>query len=153
MDFFSQLTQKITAAITSVLTALTISTASPIPTPNTLPSTPPTTQQDSYYSAQNTITYQSYSVSYNFQIPKNGGQITGAFSGTCNGPVDGNYNPSNTPEISGNLTGKCNLGIFNLDIKGLYTGTLNEESKTLTVNYQITSPLQKSGTETILLEN
>ena len=70
----------------------------------------------------------TYEVEFLITLPKAGGAISGALSGTCEGPITGNasaQNQNNTAEISGTYSGKCKpiptLG-FATPMSGDFTG-------------------------------
>lgn len=152
MDFFPQLAQKIAAVITSAFTALSIVSKPLPPTPVSSPS-PEIINVDlqSYYIASDTVEVsKGQNISYHLQIPKNGGGITGSYSGLCSGPITGTYQPNSNPSLSGHVKGTCKLGLFNIDLSANYTGVITD-GKYAKINYTVQSPTQTSGSKTIPL--
>lgn len=85
--------------------------------------------------------YFGQTVEYNFHFSKNGGVITGDFSGICSGTIDGNYDPikySFQAEgfrgfLNGILTGNCKSFIYKGSFNQAFEGQLNEEGKYIKV--------------------
>jgi len=68
--------------------------------------------------------YPNLSIHYNITIPKNGGDISGNFSGLCNGSIGGRYNGSEGGSILGRAWGSCDIPFLDHAVDISYTGTV-----------------------------
>jgi hypothetical protein len=89
----------------------------------------------------------NYSVSVSLIIPPTGGEVTGTFSGDCEGKITGNFAGGEGGVITGKGNGSCS---FFLPASGNFSGTVNQTEKTvlLTGSASITGI---SGTGSITL--
>lgn len=87
----------------------------------------------SSYSVNKSVTYGGYTVNMSLSVPKNGGNITGNISGDCSGPITGQYDGQNDGVISGQTNITCSLLFVKLPGSGTFTGTLDKDTKTATV--------------------
>lgn len=51
--------------------------------------------------------YQGYTLKYLVNLPKDGGKVTGKFSGVCSGPIEGNYNAGPAQSVEGQTSVNC----------------------------------------------
>lgn len=93
------------------------------------------------------------SVIYTFNLPKNGGQVDGQLTGSCNGKITGaETTPSKDGQssISGRIEGECRLPNLPFSIKLLasFDGLVNFRESKLSLNYNLEQPISaKSNLE------
>ncbi len=85
--------------------------------------------------ATGTYTYKGYSVDIVANIPLGGGDVTGSFSGTCEGRVKGTYNGQPGGVISGTMHGACSPFFINIPAGADYSGTVNKTGKTVPISF------------------
>ena len=71
------------------------------------------------------------SVTVSISFPLKGGEVTGSFSGDCDGNIKGTFAGGNGGVISGNAKGSC---AFVLPASSEFSGTVNQTSKTVPVS-------------------
>lgn len=89
-------------------------------------------------------------VRYTLSFPKEGGDITGKFDGSCEGVVTGVYSGEETNDINGKLSGNCLLGIVEQPLEVNYTGKANLGEGKLDITYDAKLGLVGQKGSTIL---
>lgn len=90
---------------------------------------------------------ETHSVTLTLSFPLKGGDVTGSFSGDCDGTIKGSYAGGNGGVISGNAKGSC---MFVLPASGNFSGTVNQTAKTVPVNGKGSVPgFSKEGSMTL----
>lgn len=84
-------------------------------------------------------TYQGFgqTITYTFQFPAQGGQVSGTFTGTsCDGMVDGVYDGGEGGIVKGNIKGNCKLLIIPIPLSATYEGKLYPSKGKVDINYE-----------------
>lgn len=74
---------------------------------------------------------EDHSVTVSMSFPLGGGDVTGSFSGDCDGSIKGTYAGGDGGAISGKGSGSCG---FVVPASGSFSGTVNEGSKSVNIN-------------------
>ena len=74
---------------------------------------------------------ENRSVTVNMTFPLEGGNVSGTFSGDCDGTIKGTYAGGNGGAISGTGKGSC---AFVFPASGSFSGTVNQGAKTVPVH-------------------
>jgi len=96
-----------------------ISSPSPSPSPTT-PSNPELT----IITAYGTETYEGQTSTYTISFPKEGGVLSGAVAGYCEGDIYGAYDAA-TRQVSGTLVGTCQMHGYPVDAEGSFAGIID----------------------------
>lgn len=113
--------------ITATLSAVTSTYFTPPPTPPPAggPSPAPLALvQKGMVERSGEYSYSGYSLKYTVRVNKNGGPITGEFSGACVGPISGKFSGGEGGNIEGSAQANCKVAIFSYNLKVSYTGKL-----------------------------
>lgn len=86
--------------------------------------------------AVGTYTYKDYPVTITMNIPLDGGNVTGAVSGTCEGSVKGTFSGQNNGVISGRLAGTCSPFFVNIPSSADFTGSVSKPGKTVPISFE-----------------
>lgn len=90
-----------------------------------------------------TVEGTEHSVTFSFIIPLDGGDVTGTFSGDCEGKIVGTFAGGDGGTITGTAGGSCASVI---PVSGTYSGTVDETSRTVSLTGTGTvSGVVKSG--------
>lgn len=127
-----------------VATSVGIIAAQPTPTPTPIPA--PVVEQTQNSSINGNYSAFGKNFNYSLNIPQGDGPISGNFSGDCQGNITGQKTGTN---LTGQINGSCQLGLIKPEIKAIFTGTTQNHQAT--INYTITSPINKSGTAVLPL--
>lgn len=76
--------------------------------------------------------YKGYAVTITLNVPLHGGAVNGTVSGTCEGPIKGNYAGG---AITGNMSGVCAPFFVNIPASAEFTGSVNKSAKTVPVSF------------------
>ena len=79
------------------------------------------------------LSENGYSASIALTFPLEGGNVTGSVSGDCSGKVEGTYSGGDGGSISGKIFGSCSPFFLPIPAKGTFSGTVNQESKTVPI--------------------
>lgn len=138
--------------ITTTITAVTSTYLAPAPTPTPLPTPVPQLQED-VVTRFGEYSYSGYTLKYVLNIPKNGGEISGAFSGVCEGPINGSFAGGGGGNVSGDAEANCKVAIFSYKLKANYTGKLYLNEGKVDINWTGEIPYTaNSGSLTINFE-
>ncbi len=74
-----------------------------------------------------------YGVSISLTFPKEGGSVTGSFSGDCNGTIRGAYDGETTGMIRGKAVGSCSPFSIPVPASADFTGTVNMATKSIPI--------------------
>lgn len=113
--------QNISLALSAVMAAYFPSTGNLLPTPASSPEVKQV-QQD-MITRTGSYTYSGLTLKYIINIPKNGGEVTGKFSGACNGPISGKYSAGLGQEVLGKASASCPI-LLNKTYKVTYVAHL-----------------------------
>lgn len=100
------------------------------PQPNTPSPTP--TETIKMLHASGTYSNSGVSVGVSLKFPENGGQVSGKFSGVCEGSFSGTYDQD---IIEGNGSGVCKILILTLDATIEAKGKVDKENKRIDMNF------------------
>lgn len=137
---------------TIILTAISPTTTAPI----TSPTPSPTSQvnQSDIVTRSGEYSYSGHTLKYLLNVPKNGGEITGSFSGVCEGPITGRFDGSEGGTIEGGTEVNCHIAIFSYALKANYFGKLYLKAGRAEINWSGKIPYTKeSGSFTINFEH
>lgn len=79
--------------------------------------------------------YSGYTLKYALNIPKDGGAVTGSFSGVCEGPITGNFDGKEGGKVVGQAQANCRIAIFNYNLKAAYDADLYLKQGKVDVNW------------------
>lgn len=82
-------------------------------------------------------------VSYEFSIPKAGGEVTGTIDGVCQGAPTGNFDGKEEGKVEGVFKAKCSTGplnFINVDIEIKYSGTVSLKENKAYIIYETIKP-------------
>jgi hypothetical protein len=123
----------VSAAATVGLVAPAPSPATPAFTQQTVVSTPPAVVET--YTSTGEYSFLGQHVSYTISFPKNGGPVTGSFSGSCKGKINGHYAGGNGGEVRGNIDGKCKVAFIEQDARASYVGKVFPKDGVINTEY------------------
>ena len=141
----------VTAAFSSVTSqALIVPKATPTPQPTN----PPASQvQEDTVIREGEYSYSNYNLKYSIAVPKKGGDIIGAYSGVCEGPITGKFEGGEGGNIKGETEVDCKVAIFSYKLKASYTGKLYLKMGKADLNWKGKIPYtQNSGNLSVNFE-
>lgn len=103
-----------------------------------------------YYQFSKNKTY------YKFNMPKNGGPVTGTISEDCKGIVDGYFDGKENGKSEGTIKAKCHIwpsDLINVDIEIKYTGTVSLKENKMDMTYEMIKPILQRGGRPIYFDN
>jgi|SRR3989338_1896631 len=118
------------AGVTTILVS-TVSVAS-MPTPTPMPTPHPVGEGQIIRSGE--YSYQGYTLKYTVNLPKEGGAITGNFSGVCEGPISGEYDGKEI--INGEAQATCKVAFLSYNLKAKYSGKLYLNEGRADINWE-----------------
>ena len=90
-----------------------------------------------------------YSVTISMNIPAEGGAVTGAFSGTCDGKITGTYNAGDGT-IAGKAFGSCTPLVLPVPARGEFDGTVISQTHSVPlIGTGTAMGISKSGSVTL----
>ena len=142
--------KNLTLGIITVLTA--VSRAGAVVPQNT--PTPLPTPVRNIITRTGEYSYSGYSLKYIVRVNKDGGPITGEFSGVCVGPITGKFAGGSGGNIEGEAKANCKIAIFNYNLKASYTGNLYLHNGLVNINWSGEIPYTaNSGSFTVNFES
>lgn len=124
----------IVLGITTTLSAVTSTYFASPPSPTPAP-TPVAQVQKDVVTRSGEYSYSGYTLKYSLNVPKNGGDINGQFSGVCNGPIIGKFAGGSGGNIEGSTQANCKVAIFSYNLKVTYTGKLYLKMGKVDINW------------------
>lgn len=117
---------------TNTPTPTLILTSTPTPTPTLTPTSSlipilipsATSYPDKVITAIGKYTYASQSITYNFNFPSYGGDVTGTIEGICKGNVHGRFLGGDGGNIKGSIIGECEVFPLTQNFQVNYNGTV-----------------------------
>ena len=126
--------KKITLGIVTALTA-TSHGVSVLPQATPTPQVTPAAIDKNIVTRSGEYSYSGHTLKYTIRVNKNGGPITGEFSGVCIGPITGKFVGGEGGSIEGEAKANCKVAVFNYNLKATYTGNLYLEGGYVNVNW------------------
>lgn len=83
--------------------------------------------------ATGSFSVKSYGITLALTFPLEGGAVAGKVTGDCRARVTGNYEGEETGVISGTVFGSCNPFFVPVPGKATFSGTVNQQSKTVAI--------------------
>lgn len=158
-SFLEAVQQFLLTTTAAVTTAVSIIYPINQGTPQSQATPQPTTQAATesvveLITASGQYSYLNQHIKYTVTIPKTGGEVKGSFEGPCQGDITGNYDGQAIGSIKGSLQGKCKLGFIEQEIKGQYSGTVNQPESKVDLNWANDGTYgPKQGTLTLDIQN
>jgi len=84
-------------------------------------------------SASGSYQKDKYGVFISLVFPKEGGSVTGSFSGDCNGTISGFYDGETTGMIRGKAVGSCDPFFVPIPASADFTGNVNMATKSIPI--------------------
>ncbi len=131
--------------ITTTLSTVTSTYFAPPPVSTPAP-TPVAKVQKDVVTRSGEYSYSGHSLRYSLTVPRDGGDINGAFSGVCEGPITGKFAGGEGGNVEGSAQANCRVVIFNYNLKATYTGKLYLKEGKVDINWSGQIPYtQNSG--------
>lgn len=100
-------------------------------------------QTEDTFTRDGSYTSNGQTLKYTVTFPKNGGPISGKFSGVCSGPITGTYNPNPAQSIEdGKATATC-LILLNRKLTVTYIAHLDLKNGHAYIDWQGNIPYTK----------
>lgn len=122
--------KNITIGIITALTAVSQTGAVVHHTPTPLP-----TPAKNIVVRSGEYTQSGYTLKYIVRVNKDGGPITGEFSGVCVGPITGKFDGGEGGKVEGEARANCKVAIFNYNLKAIYNGNLYLKGGHVDINW------------------
>lgn len=97
-----------------------VKSALPKPTPI------PTPAPKNYIIRSGEYSYAGQTLKYTIHLPKNGGKLTGSFSGACNGPIEGTFDGGPAQVAEGEAEARC-IFLLNKKLEAKYVAHFDLE--------------------------
>ncbi len=127
--------KSIVLGITTTISAVTSTYFAPPPAPTPAP-TPVVQVQKDVVTRSGEYSHSGYTLKYTLNVPKSGGDINGAFSGVCNGPIIGKFAGGEGGNIEGSAQTDCKVAIFSYNLKVAYIGKLYLKEGKIDLNWE-----------------
>lgn len=143
MDLILSLIGVVITTFSAATSALPIAKPNPTPTP---------TISGDVIIRSGQYSYAGQTLKYTINLPKNGGPLSGEFSGACSGPITGTFDAGPAKAASGEATATCPV-LLNQKLTATYIAHFDFEKGQAYIDWQGNIPYTKGqGSFTIGFE-